>query len=174
MKQRKFIIYKEKIATAQKLLDPVRNSLRQPGSPMKKLLAAAALATVAISAQAAPVYVGSFQVDQGDGWWNNPQVRSASEAAALIFGGVAADYDISTVGSDVAQINNMGWYSIWGIAGGTLFAEDYSFSSCGAGGRREDQPRWVRRVVAAAASRPSATMARVPGTGTWPLSMRKT
>ena len=98
---------------------------------MKKMLTALALAAVAISSQAAPTYVGSFRVDDGPSWGTNPLVYSATEAAALLFGGVAADYDISTVGTDASMINNQGWYTIWGISGGTMFNEDYSFSSCG-------------------------------------------
>jgi PEP-CTERM motif len=96
---------------------------------MQKRLASIALAAAALfagAALAAPVYVGSYRVDDGANWTTNPLVYSATEAAALIFGGVAADYDISTVSSNVSDINNMGWYSIWGIGGGTAFAENYS------------------------------------------------
>ena len=97
---------------------------------MKHCLAAIVFATSGLfaagAAHAAPVYLGSFQVDDGPNWTTNPQVYSATEAAALLFGGVAANYDISTVSSDVAMINNMGWYTIWGISGGTMYAEDYS------------------------------------------------
>jgi hypothetical protein len=92
---------------------------------MKKLLIAAALMAAHTVSHAAPIYVGSYQVDNGPWWTSNPTVYSATEAAALIFGGVASDYDISTISSDVNSINNMGWYTIWGISGGTQFAEDY-------------------------------------------------
>ena len=100
---------------------------------MKKSIALLALAASAIAAQAAPTYVGSYQVDQGQWWTNNPHVYSAAEAAALLFGGVASDYDISTNGNDASLIDHMGWYSIWGVSGGTKFAEDYSLSTCGGG-----------------------------------------
>lgn len=93
----------------------------------KHLLAAVAASTMLIAgaANAATVYVGSFQVDDGPNWTTNPTVYSATEAAALLFGGVASDYDISTVSNLVADIDNQGWYTIWGIAGGAKFNEDY-------------------------------------------------
>ncbi|RZJ00354.1 MAG: PEP-CTERM sorting domain-containing protein [Rubrivivax sp.] len=102
-------------------------------SSMKKSLISLALAMGAIAAQASPVYVGSYRVDDGPQWGGNPTAYSATAAAALLFGGVAADYDISTTGSDASMIDHLGWYTIWGISGGTQFNEDYSFSSCGGG-----------------------------------------
>jgi PEP-CTERM motif len=95
---------------------------------MKKLiLSVAALGAVAMSgaANAATTYVGSFQVDQGANWTTNPTVYSAAEAAALLFGGVASDYDISTAGNSIAAINNLGWYSTWGIGGGQQYNENF-------------------------------------------------
>lgn len=92
---------------------------------MKKALFAAAMLAVSTIANATPVYVGSYQVDQGPRWGTNPSVFSATEAAALLFGGVASDYDISTMGVNPFDINDMGWYTIWGVSGGTMFAEDY-------------------------------------------------
>jgi hypothetical protein len=75
---------------------------------------------------AAPIFVGSYQVDDGPNWTTNPAVYSATEAAALIFGGIAADYDISVNASlDPNTITHTGWYTIWGISGGTQFNEDY-------------------------------------------------
>jgi PEP-CTERM motif len=40
--------------------------------------------------------------------------KAAREAAALLFGGSASDYVISTAGSDPSQINDLTWVSIWG------------------------------------------------------------
>jgi hypothetical protein len=93
----------------------------------KMMLAAVALGAVSMSgaASAATTYVGSFQVDQGANWTTNPIVYSAAEAAALLFGGVASDYDISTAGNSVAAINNLGWYSTWGIGGGQQYNENF-------------------------------------------------
>ena len=92
---------------------------------MKKTVLALSFLAASMAASASPVYVGSFRVDAGPDWRTNPTVYSATEAAALLFGGTSGDYDISTLGSNVANINNMGWYTIWGIGGGTMFQEDY-------------------------------------------------
>ena len=92
---------------------------------MKKLFAMLWLLSIAFGAQAGEIYIGKYQVDNGPNWTTNPTVYSATEAAALLFGGVASDYDISTVSSDPTQINNMGWYTVWGMGGGTIFNEDY-------------------------------------------------
>lgn len=100
---------------------------------MKNSIVMLALAAGAFAAQAAPTYVGSFQVDKGPWWTSNPHVYSATEAAALLFGGVASDYDISTNGTDASLIDHQGWYSIWGVGGGHKFQENYSFSACGGG-----------------------------------------
>jgi hypothetical protein len=102
---------------------------------MKKvlLLAAAATCAVASAANAATIYVGSFQVDDGPSWPTNPAVYSATEAAALLFGGVASDYDVSTISSNIADINNMGWYSTWGIFGGQQYNEDFKLDLGGVG-----------------------------------------
>ena len=75
---------------------------------MKKiLLGAVALAAFAVpaTANAAYVYVGKWAVADGPVWYSGPQSLSGREAAALLFGGSASDYAISTLGSDVANIN---------------------------------------------------------------------
>ena len=90
---------------------------------LKKILAAVTLGLSLIgSVQAAPVFVGSYQVDQGPSWGSNPTVYSAAEAAALLFGGVAADYDISISST---SITNTGWYTTWGVWGGQEYNEDF-------------------------------------------------
>ncbi len=99
---------------------------------MKKtlLLAMSALSAVAaLPAQAATVFVGSWTVDQGPNWLappNGPLAYTGQEAAALLFGGSASDYAISTVDNLVANINNMAWYSILGVENGSALAENYS------------------------------------------------
>lgn len=81
---------------------------------------------ISISASAANyVYVGSWEVDQGPNWNENPLAYSGLDAAALLFGGNASDYAISTRGSALADINHEAWYSIIGVGGGTAFAENY-------------------------------------------------
>lgn len=90
----------------------------------KKLVAAASLAVLLVgSAQAITyTYVGSWYVGDGPAWTSNPLAYSGTGAAELLFG--AGDYAISTVDSNVANINNMAHYAIIGI-GFAEFAEDY-------------------------------------------------
>ncbi|MGZ3376624.1 MAG: PEPxxWA-CTERM sorting domain-containing protein, partial [Phenylobacterium sp.] len=52
-------------------------------------------------------------VDDGVYWGYNPPVYSGQEAAAFLFGGVASDYAISTISSDVSQINFEAYYDGW-------------------------------------------------------------
>jgi hypothetical protein len=100
---------------------------------MKKLAlcaAAAALALPSVS-NAATVFAGSWFVGDGPEWTSNPAVLSAREAAALLFGGVAADYAISTIDNSVANINNLAHVDGWGDDQ-FLFAtvgEDYKLDS---------------------------------------------
>jgi hypothetical protein len=75
-------------------------------------------------ANAAPVYVGSWDLGAIDGgyanpvnpwvWFNNPQVLSAQEAAAMLFGGSPTDYAISTIDTNPANINNLAFVDGWG------------------------------------------------------------
>ncbi|MDG2535862.1 autotransporter-associated beta strand repeat-containing protein, partial [Sphingomonas sp. HITSZ_GF] len=65
-------------------------------------------------------YVGSWHVSDGPAWSTNPAVYSGVEAAALLFGGSASDYRISTNGTDVAQINDSVWMD--GYGSHTLYA----------------------------------------------------
>lgn len=84
------------------------------GSMLLKGGAALAVACSAMPAQAVSyVYVGSWFVDEGPTWGDNPPVYSGQEAAALLFGGSASDYAISTNGSDVSQINFSAFYDGW-------------------------------------------------------------
>ena len=104
---------------------------------MKKLLlAAVALCAISSSANAA-TYVGSWQVDDGPRWTVVPAAYTGQEAAALLFGGVAADYAISTIDNIVANIDNKAWVSTWGGACGGSFpcgtkvAENFKISTGG-------------------------------------------
>jgi hypothetical protein len=81
---------------------------------MKKLLIGAAMtAFAASSADAAWVYVGSWQVDQGPNWSVVPPAYTGQDAAALLFGGSAGDYAISTIDSSAANIDFQSWVSVW-------------------------------------------------------------
>jgi hypothetical protein len=102
---------------------------------MKQYLAAVALAVAlpfASSANAALMYVGYWDVaDTNAPLWDDnspdgPLAYTGQEAAALVFGGSASGYSISTVDDTVANIDNMSWYNVLGFVGGVVFAEDYS------------------------------------------------
>ena len=83
---------------------------------LKMLVAAAALAAatlVSSAASAAITYVGSWQVDQGPSWTTVPSAYTGQQAAALLFGGAASGYMISTVDNTVANINRKSWVSVW-------------------------------------------------------------
>src|SRR5690349_6543775 len=86
---------------------------------LKNVLAAAA-AALALSAGAANavtyVFAGSWFVGQGPAFQTGPTVYSAVEAAALLFGGVASDYAISTIDSNVANINFLAHADQYGAA----------------------------------------------------------
>jgi hypothetical protein len=84
---------------------------------------AIALAVGGSAAVAAPVFVGSFEVDDGPFWIPAPPVYSGLEAAALLFGGSPSDYAISTVGTDPSLIDHMAWVSEIFVAGGHKVAE---------------------------------------------------
>lgn len=72
----------------------------------------------------AQTYVGSFRVQDGPYFEDNPPVYSAQEAAALLFGGQPADYAISINPSttDPTTITHTAYYSTWGEGCG-VFAE---------------------------------------------------
>lgn len=88
---------------------------------MKKILATAALLVASVQAHAGYTFVGSWFVDSGPFWaatdgsgnFSTP-VYSGREAAAAIFGGTAADYVISSIDSNVANINFMAYMDGWG------------------------------------------------------------
>jgi hypothetical protein len=93
---------------------------------MKKYLlcvgtACAAVLSVATPAHAAFVFVGSWTVDQGPRWTVVPPAYTGQEAAALLFGGVAGDYAISTIDNLAANIDHLAWVSTWGGACGGAF-----------------------------------------------------
>jgi hypothetical protein len=110
---------------------------------LKKLYLCAAAAVVgsavmfAGAANAATYsYVGSWQVDDGPIWWPVPETYTGQEAAALLFGGNASDYVISTISNLVADIDHLTWVSTWGgVCGGvncgTKVAQDYEKSTLG-------------------------------------------
>ena len=101
---------------------------------MKKILPILALvATSSFTsvANAGLVFVGSWNVynDAAPHWTDNspngPLAYTGQEAAALLFGGIASNYSISTIDNLVANINNLAWYDVIGF-GGRELSGDYS------------------------------------------------
>jgi hypothetical protein len=92
---------------------------------MKRSVLALAISFVLAGsvAIAAPIFVGSWEVDDGPFWTDAPPTYSGQEAAAFLFGGLPSDYAISTVDSNPANIDNQAWYSVIFVAGGHKFAE---------------------------------------------------
>lgn len=93
---------------------------------MKKTVFTLVLACASCVAQATPTFVGSYEVNDGPSWVINPAVYSATEAAALLFGGAASDYFVSISSSgDYTTITHTGWYDGWGEHNGMQFNENY-------------------------------------------------
>ena len=70
-----------------------------------------------VNSAAGYTYAGSWSVNQGPAWSPNPPVYSGQQAAALLFGGGAASYAISTTGVNPAAINFKTWLDGWGDSG---------------------------------------------------------
>ena len=97
-----------------------------------KIVLAAAAATLALSAGAANavtyVFAGSWLIGDGPAAFPTaPAVLSGVETAALLFGGTAADYVISSIDSSVAHINFMARVDGFGPASNfnTVVAQDF-------------------------------------------------
>lgn len=82
------------------------------------------------AANAGPVYVGSWEVDQGPSYFTVPPAYTGQEAAALLFGGSPSDYVISTVDDNPADINDMAWVSTYDSAEAACLPTPYTFP-CG-------------------------------------------
>lgn len=105
-------------------------------SRFAKTLAGAALFVGLSFAQAATyTFVGQWNVyDPAAPEWSDPAFAStngplaytAQEAAALLFGGSASDYVISTVNDNPLNIDFKAWYAVIGYNTGVKFAQDYS------------------------------------------------
>lgn len=83
-------------------------------------------------------YVGYWLVDQGPDGNLNPVAYSGQQAAAVIYGGAAGEYAISTNGTDPSKINFSNWISTYDGACeedeypcGTIVSEDFVVSTNG-------------------------------------------
>ncbi len=99
---------------------------------MKQTFAAVSALALMMGAAAADAatytYVGSWYVGEGPTWSTNPGVYSGQEAAALLFGGTASQYAISTIDSNVANINFSTFVDGWGDSQYLTTAVSHSFS----------------------------------------------
>lgn len=97
----------------------------------KQFLVAVALLGTSVCAQATPVYVGSWDLyNAGGASWSTFTIPTytAQEAAAVIFGGAASDYTISTMGIDPLAIDQMAWLDRIYVGVGK-FGESYRVDS---------------------------------------------
>ena len=100
----------------------------------KALLALGVLCGLAFGASPASaelIFEGSWILGNGPFSGENPPVYSGQSAAALLFGGNASDYVISTIGSDPDTVNNMAWADTEGATQPSLVPQSYSLSDCG-------------------------------------------
>lgn len=112
------------------------------------IAAVAAASTTLIGGASAQTYefVGSWNVGDGPRWNAQDengnfttQIYTAQEAAALLFGGDASDYAVSTVSDEAADINFSAWVDGWGDsatyapANGNPAPQDFSFDIDGDG-----------------------------------------
>ncbi|QXQ07706.1 PEPxxWA-CTERM sorting domain-containing protein [Sphingosinicellaceae bacterium] len=104
---------------------------------LKSLFIAATIAVAAAStAQAATyTYVGSWSVSDGPNWQTNPAVYTGQEAAALLFGGTASSYAISTLGPDTSAINFQAHVDGWADSQylSSTVSQSYSLDTGGSG-----------------------------------------
>lgn len=100
------------------------------------VLASAGALALSAPALAGPVFVGSWApYNPAAPVWNaspnnGPLAYTGQEAAALLFGGAASDYFISTVDSNPLNIDHQAWYDVIGIGGG-IYAENYNHKYLG-------------------------------------------
>ena len=149
---------------------------------MKKslLVLAAGLALgVSSAAQAAYTFVGSWQVDQGPSWTVVPPAYTGQDAAALLFGGSASSYSISTIGSSTATVDHLAWVSVWfagsfpdcsGFPCGRKVSESAVTSTAGLYKNAGDESAYVRDwAVGARFTNYAFTGTAVPEPAVWAL-----
>ena len=82
-----------------------------------------------LNVSAGYIFVDSWHVGDGPQWSADlpdyQDTYTGQETAALLYGGVASDYVISTVSDLVAEINNLAWYDIYGSGGFAELAHDF-------------------------------------------------
>ncbi|MFZ4690523.1 MAG: PEPxxWA-CTERM sorting domain-containing protein [Polymorphobacter sp.] len=141
---------------------------------MKKAVLAVAVALMATSANAAVTFVGSWTVDSGPSWTVVPPAYTGQEAAALLFGGPASKYRISTIDANPETIDDLTWVSTWGGACnddfpcGTKVAANFKVSSGGLYLDTGDTSAYVNDW-ALGPQYVNYAFAAVPEAGTWAM-----
>jgi hypothetical protein len=101
------------------------------------LTALGAVLLSSASQAATYVFVGAWSVGDGPDWSTNPTVYSGQDAAALLFGGNASDYAISTIDNTVANINFRAYVDGWGdtqyLSGAGSVAQNFKLDTGGSG-----------------------------------------
>ncbi len=146
---------------------------------IKALCTGAAVATAmafSVPAHATTyTYVGSWEVDQGPDWPSVPPAYTGQEAAALLFGGSASNYAISTVSTDPTLINFENWVSTWGGACGgidpcgTLSADDFVVTENGFYQNPGDTSSYVNDWATGSAYTNYAFTTATPLPATWTM-----
>jgi hypothetical protein len=142
---------------------------------MNKSIALAALLGFGLLASAPAhavtyTYVGSWEVDQGPSWETSPTAYSGQQAAALLFGGTASEYVISTVNNNVLDINFENWISTYGVAGGEIVADNYLVSNAGRYSTHGDTSAYVQdNAVGSEFTNFAFIVTGVPEPSTWAM-----
>jgi len=140
------------------------------------VVAALGLTLASTQAQAA-TYVGSWEVDDGPSWTTDPTAYTGQAAAALLFGGTASDYVISTVDSNPADINGLTWVSTWGGACdynfpcGTQVADNYVVTENGLYVNPGDTSAYVADWAVGSQYTNYAFFVGTPEPATWAMMM---
>lgn len=111
------------------------------------LLVVCGMAGVASAMPISYTYVGSWIVGDGPDWTSNPPVYSGQSAAALLFGGNAADYVTSTIDNIVADINFKTFLDGWGNTSYLTNPAADTFSLSSNGGYYDLQPSFSAYVL---------------------------
>lgn len=84
---------------------------------MLKAAIAGMVLSVSVFVNAGLIYVGSYDVTNGEAWGSNPDVFSAVEAAEEVFAiAVGGDYLTSINGYDIDNISLTAWYTVFSVA----------------------------------------------------------
>jgi hypothetical protein len=116
-------------------------------------------------------YVGSWEVDQGPVWGTvpPPAALSGEQTAALLYGGNAGSYVISTVNSNPTDINFENWVTVIYV-GTEVVADNYVKSTNGLYETYGDTSAYVRdNALGASYTNYAFLVTGVPEPSTWAM-----